>query len=170
MSSRSLSNGSSILGRYGPGSSAGLPERDRWTILYNDSGRTMFIPEKTQAERTAVYNNFPYKHRSGPSYGVTSTKKLYANTTGHGTGPCWTPHSNNASYTTPGGCPSGYTDEGVVNGNNLNAINANFQTGVNHGDIQWMFYFDNAYGCPSGYFAKYSIRYCTKTADALGYT
>ena len=82
MSSRSLSNGSSILGRYGPGSSAGLPDRDRWTILYNDSGKTMFIPEKTQAERTAVYNNFPYKHRSGPSYGVTSTKKLYANTTG----------------------------------------------------------------------------------------
>lgn len=171
MSSRNLVNGDSILGRYGTGNDSRSPEDGRWLILYNNTGKTMFIPENSAAEREAVYNHFPYAHRpdSGRGYGITSTKKLYNNTSGHGTGPCWSPHSNSAQYTTPGGCPSGYTDEGVANGNNLNAILSNGQTGVNHGNVQWMFYLDQRYGCPTGFFAKYSIRYCTKTAANVGF-
>lgn len=169
MSSRNLANGGEILGRYGDGGDGNRPERLRWVILYNNSGSTMFIPENTSAERDSVYNNFPNKHKPDPAYGVTGNKRLYNNTAIMGNGPCWNNHSNNANYKTPSACPSGYTDEGVVNQNSTQPNNENGVTGVLHGDIPWMFYFEKDYGCSGNTLAKISVRRCYKTAAANGY-
>jgi hypothetical protein len=163
MSSRDIADGATILGRYGPGGNSGRPELNRWVYLYNNSGYTMFIPEATAAERESVYNYFPYKYTGGYGY----SNNLYVNPTAHATGPCWSPYFA-GSYNTPGACSSGYTDGGVVNGTG-NAIDYNGATGVQHGTIPWMFYFVNAYGCPSGFVAGYSIRYCYRTAGSTGY-
>lgn len=169
MSSRDLANGGEILGRYGDGGDAQRPERLRWVIIYNNSGSTMFIPENTSAERDSVYNNFPNKHKPDPAYGVTGNKRLYNNTAIMGNGPCWNNHSNNANYKTPAACPSGYTDEGVVNQNSTQPNLENGVTGVLHGDIPWMFYFEKEYGCSGNTYAKISVRRCYKTAAANGY-
>ena len=166
MTSRDLANGASTLGRYGDGGDSNRPEWGRWVILYNNSGKTMFIPEKTSAERDSVYNHFPTKYGSGPAYGYSNN--LYDNTTAHATGPCWSPYFG-GSYNTPGGCPSGYTDGGVTNGTG-NALDYKYSTGVQHNTVPWMFYIENNYGCPSGWIGGYSIRYCYRTADSTGYT
>jgi len=158
-----------MLVRYGPGGDGNRPERLRWMIIYNSSGSTMFIPENSAAERSAMWSYFPYRYNPDPAYGVTSTKKLYNNVAQIGNGPCWNNSSNSANYKTPGGCPSGYTDEGVANFNNLRPNYENGRTGVNHGDGAWMFYFDKDYGCSGTTYMKASIRYCTKTAAANGY-
>lgn len=166
MSSRNIANGATILGRYGPGGNSGRPELNRWVYLYNSSGATMFIPENSAAEREAVYNNFPYRYTGG--YGVTGTSRFYVNKVTNATGPCWSPYFA-GSYITPAGCDSGYTDGGVVNGTG-NAIDYNGTPGILHGTIPWMFYFVAAYGCPSGFVAGYSVRYCYRTAGSVGYT
>src|SRR5210317_1340983 len=85
----SLANGSSMLVRYGPGGDGNRPERLRWMIIYNSSGSTMFIPENSAAERSAMWSYFPYRYNPDPAYGVTSTKKLYNNVAQIGNGPCW---------------------------------------------------------------------------------
>lgn len=175
MSSRNLVNGDTILGRYGSGNDSRSPELGRWLILYNNTGKTMFIPENSAAERESVYENFPYAYRAdsgGRGYGVTSTKKLYNNvcTNGlqNGSG-CSHPHTNQQVFVTPGACPSGYTDEGILYVHNANALNQNGQTGVKHGNVEWMFYIDQLYGCPSPFLAKYAARQCTRTAANLGF-
>lgn len=169
MSSRNLGSGSSLLGRYGDGGDGNRPERLRWVILFNNSGSTMFIPENTAAERDAVYNNFPNKYKPDPAYGVTGNRRLYNNTAAIGNGPCWNNNSFSANYNTPAGCPSGYTNEGVVNQDNVNPNSQNGVTGIFHNSGVWMFYFEKDYGCSSGSFAKVSVRRCYKTASANGY-
>lgn len=169
MSSRNLSTGQSILGRYGPGGDNARRERIRWVRLFNNSGSTMFIPELTQAERNSVYYNFPQLDRPEPGYGVTSTRRIYNNTAIIGNGPCWNGNSNAANYRTPPGCPSGWADEGITNTNNVQPNNQFARNGVFHNDGSWMFYFEKGYGCFGNATAKVSVRKCYKTSAANGY-
>lgn len=165
-----LSSGQTKLGRYGDGGDGNRPERSRWVILRNNTGSTMFIPENTSAERESVYAKWPSRYSADPAYGVTGNKRFYSNTAVMGNGPCWNNHSNSANYKTPSGCPSGYTDEGVVNQNSTRPNLENGVTGVLHGDIPWMFYFEKDYGCSGNTYAKISVRRCYRTATQLGYT
>lgn len=159
----------SILGRYGPGGDSARPERLRWVRLYNNSGSSMFIPERTQNERTSVYYNFPQKDRPDPAYGYTPYRRLYNNTAVMGNGPCWNWNSNSANYRSPPGCPGGYAQEGVTNTNNVNPNNQWGRAGVHHFDGAWMFFFEKAYGCNSNSFAKVSVRRCYRSASVNGY-
>ena len=151
-----LNNGAwSSAYRWGAGS--GYGEEGRWVKFYNGSGADQFIPDNSTAEQQNAYSLAPVTRRYG-DYG--NSGYVYNNTAGFGSGPCWYGNSNSASYTTPGGCPSGYTDAGTVNGNNGNSNDYSSTGGDPHGNAYHMGYYVLGYGCPSGTYHKITIRYC----------
>lgn len=165
-----LNNGqSSSALRWGPGGVSNRPELNRWMKVINSSGLDIFLPDNSGAERNAVFNNLPgnvsgVTVRKG-QYGVGSV--LYNNTARIGTGPCWQPNSNPASYQNPAGCPSGFTagggggDSGFADVNSTNTITFNGQAGIPHNNATWMAWYALGYGCPSGFVAKWRVRYCS---------
>lgn len=151
-----LNNGQwSTALRWGPGS--GYGEEGRWVKFYNGSGADQFVPDNSTAEQNSAYASAPLTMRKG-DYGDSGY--VYNNTAGFGTGPCWYGNSNSASYTTPGGCPSGFSDAGVVNGNNGNCNSFSGTGGSPHGNAFHMGYYVLKYGCPANTYHKISIRYC----------
>ena len=57
--------------RYGPGGDNSRPELSRWMGLRNTGSNALFIPQKTETEYTAVYNNI------GSLSGITLTSGQY---------------------------------------------------------------------------------------------
>jgi hypothetical protein len=173
MAYRNISNGTSLLNRYGPGDSNSYPERGRWMIVVNNSGLTMFLPENSQAERTAIYNNFPNRIVGG-HYGIAS--RLYNNTARVGNGACWTGPGNTGNYNDPPGCPGGWTDAGTVEGSVTDPGNQNpnslvGRAGNPHANPFWMAWYALGYGCPGNApYAKWRARYCQIAASGTGYT
>lgn len=170
MTSRRLTTNTKLLGRYGTGDDSSRPEYGRWRMLIGSGSNDMFIPEKTSAEREAVYNNFPYKYGSGAAYGLTSLSLLFDNTVVFGTGPCW----NNGfagTYNTPASCPSGFTQQGsVTNTPNINPNDWSGVSGIHQNDPGWLFYLEKDHGCTASFpDAGISVRYCSMTADEIGY-
>lgn len=162
-----------MLGRWGDGGVGNRPEYGRWRIIKGHSSLDMWVPEKTSAERDSVYNNFPTKYGTGPAYGIyvpsffglPVAHMLFDNTTRMGTGPCWNNYFA-GSYLTPAGCPSGFTEAGLINQKTVNPNLESGRTGVHHYDARWMFYIENGWGCSSSYpHAGISIRLCYMRAD-----
>lgn len=141
--------------RWGPGS--GYGEEGRWVKFKNTTGVDHFIPDANTTEQQSSYASAPVTKYKG-DYG--NGGYVYNNTAGFGTGPCWTPNSNSASYTTPGGCPSGWSDAGVVNANNGNCNDYRYTGGDPHGNAFHMGFYILKYGCNGSYKHKISIRYC----------
>ena len=141
--------------RWGPGS--GYGEEGRWVKFKNTTGVDHFIPDNNTTEQRSSYASAPVTKYKG-DYG--NGGYVYNNTAGFGTGPCWTPSSNSASYTTPGACPSGWSDAGIVNGNNGNCNDWAGTGGDPHGNPFHMGYYILKYGCSGSYKHKISIRYC----------
>lgn len=169
MSYRTLANGATLAGRYGDGGDSSRPDAGKWVWLYNSSGYTMFIPENTAAERDSVYNNFPYRdvNYSDFLYTIAGQNRYVRLNTAIGTGPCWSPYFG-GTYGTTASCPAGYTDltgQANAEGNPLDYSGA---AGIPTNTV-WDFYWDNDYGCPSGYVAGVSSRRCYKVPDAIGY-
>jgi len=160
-----LFNGYQALGRYGPGGDGNRPEWRRWIQFRNYTGLAVFIPDRSQAERTGAYNSYPHGSYSGGNatngaYGTSFNRRLYRNTAIIGNGPCWNNNSNSANYRTPAGCPSGYSDAGVVYRNSVQPNSQSGRGGVQHGDVAWMWYFTKDYGCSGSAVAKISVRQC----------
>lgn len=183
---RATSSQDSLLGRYGPGNDGNRRERGRWIVLQNNSAYDMFLGERTQGERTSIYDNFPQPkfregngnnlgYNPGPVYGYTPYRRLYNNRAQIGNGPCWNGNSNRANYRSPPGCEGGMSQEGITNTNNVNPLQQNARNGVHHFDGSWMFYFEKDYGCSGSSRAKVSVRRCYasnpwgSTIDVLGY-
>lgn len=151
-----LNNGATSAAlSHGPGGSYG--EENKWLKYINSTGSDHFIPDNSTAEKNSSFASAPVTKRKG-DYG--NGGYVYNNTAGFGTGPCWTPHSNSAAYTTPGGCPSGFSDAGIANGNGGNCATFSGTGGDPHGNAYHMGYYVLKYGCPGGYYHKISIRYC----------
>ena len=151
-----LNNGTTSAAlSHGPGGQHG--EENKWLKYTNSTGRDHFIPDNSTAEKNSSFASAPVTKRKG-DYG--NGGYVYNNTAGFGTGPCWTPHSNSAAYTTPGGCPSGFSDAGIANGNGGNCATFSGTGGDPHGNAYHMGYYVLKYGCPGGYYHKISIRYC----------
>ncbi len=169
MTSRRLTTNTKLLGRYGTGDDSSRPEYGRWRMLIGSGSNDMFIPEKTSAEREAVYNNFPYKYGSGSAYGLTSLSKLFDNAAVFGTGPCWN-DGFAGTYNTPASCPSGFSDGGVINTANINPNVWSGVAGIHQNEAGWLFYLEKDSGCTASFpDAGVSIRYCSMTADEIGY-
>ena len=112
---------SSVTKRYGAGSGGNSrPELGRWIKITNSSSLASPLFENTTAEQESMYSNI-----SGASnisvetgqYGIEGTNTLYSNTASMATvsgAPCWSPSTPSATYATPPGCPSGFTDGGVT--------------------------------------------------------
>lgn len=172
MAYRNISNGTSLLSRYGPGDSGSYPESGRWMIVVNNSGYTMFLPENSAGERNSIYSGFPNRIVGG-HYGTAS--RLYNNTARIGNGPCWSGPGNTGNYNDPPGCPGGYTDAGFADGSvstpGENPISYNGAGGVPHGNPFWMSWYALGYGCPGNFpYAKWRVRYCQIAASDTGYT
>ena len=151
-----LNNGATSAAlSHGPGGQHG--EENKWLKYINSTGSDHFIPDNSTAEKNSSFASAPVTKRKG-DYG--NGGYVYNNTAGFGTGPCWTPHSNSAAYTTPGGCPSGFSDAGIANGNGGNCATFSGTGGDPHGNAYHMGYYVLKYGCPGGYYHKISIRYC----------
>ena len=151
-----LNNGATSAAlSHGPGGSYG--EENKWLKYINSTGSDHFIPDNSTAEKNSSFASAPVTKRKG-DYG--NGGYVYNNTAGFGTGPCWTPHSNSAAYTTPGGCPSGFSDAGIANGNGGNCATFSGTGGDPHGNAYHMGCYVLKYGCPGGYYHKISIRYC----------
>lgn len=174
MSYRNISNGTSLLNRYGPGGNGSYPELNRWMIAVNNSGLTMFLPENSAGERQSIYNGFPNRITGG-HYGNGGDSRLYNNRARVGNGPCWTGPGNTGNYNDPGGCPGGYTDGGFADGSvgspgqNPNAFAG--AGGNPHANVFWMAWYALGYGCPGNApYAKWRVRYCYIQASGTGYT
>lgn len=153
-----LNNGTETTAlRYGPGGQFG--EENRWVKFVNNTGSDHFIPDNSTAEQQSSYANAPVTKFKG-DYG--SGGYIYDNKGGFGTGPCWTPNSNSASYTNPPGCSSGFTDAGFVDGNNGNCNDYASNGGNPHGNAFHMGYYYFKYGCNGSYKHKVRIRYCRR--------
>ena len=151
-----LNNGTTSAAlSHGPGGQFG--EENKWLKYYNNTGFDHFIPDNSTAEKNSSFAHAPVTKYKGD---YSNGGYVYNNTAGFGTGPCWTPNSNSASYTTPGGCPSGFSDAGTLNGNNGNCNDYNTNGGNPHGNAFHMGYYVLKYGCPGSYKHKITIRYC----------
>lgn len=161
-----LANGASRIARYGPGGQSDRPEYNRWVYLTNPSGLTMFLPENSEAERNAIYNNFPYKTQYVRGYGTTGTGgvRLWQNSNAIGTGPCWSTFFG-GTYATPAACASGFTQEGSVVNAYTNPLSYTGLT-TQHTNVGWQFYLQYRYGCPDTFRMGASTRYCYRTADS----
>ena len=161
--------------RYGPGSGGNSrPELGRWIGLRNTGSNALFIPQKTETEYTAVYNNIGSLSGitlTSGQYGVytissdSAVGKLYSNTAAMGLpsgSACWSPSTPSATSATPPSCPSGFSDEGVTNTKDVQTSDEVGKTGVNHGDAGWMAYQYLGYYCPGSFVSNISVRVCSK--------
>ena len=151
-----LNNGATSAAlSHGPGGQHG--EENKWLKYINSTGRDHFIPDNSTAEKRSSFASAPVTKRKGD---YSNSGYVYNNTAGFGTGPCWTPHSNSAGYTTPGGCPSGFSDAGTLNGNNGNCNDYSGNGASPHGNAFHMGWYILKYGCGGSYKHKITIRYC----------
>lgn len=144
-----LNNGTSAVYDFGPGGYARIPFRTRFIKIFNNTGSDMFIPDNSTAEKQSVYNSFsvPNAPKYFGQYAVGNT--LYDNRSAIGTGPCWygTPAG---SYQTPAGCPSGFSQESLLNNSFTNAnLYKNYAT-IEHNNVGWMAFQEWDYGCVVG--------------------
>ena len=157
-----LNNGTSTaVLDWGPGGDTRRPQMNRYMKLTNSTGKDMFLPENSAAEKLAVYNSLSVSGvtKLKGQYYVGST--LYNNTAAIGTGPCWFGNSNSAAYVDPPACPSGFTTGTTADANNVNANDYIGNTSILHGNVSWMSFQYLNYGCSSGVYAKFRVRYCT---------
>lgn len=155
-----LGNGARIAGNAGPGGVYDaygylMPLKGRALGLINNSGKDLFIPTRTQAEMTSVYNNLNIG-------GVTVFKgdyifggRLWKNQIAWTDGPCYSYipiDGETGSYiplaqSAPPAVDSGYTDGGITSGwtSPLDFRNANGT--VQQANIGWMFYMTTTWGC-----------------------
>ena len=146
---------------WGPAGDGTRPHANRYMKVVNASGKDLFLPENTAAEKNSVFN---YLSASGVTvkrgqYFVGST--LYNNKAEIGTGPCWIGNSNSAAYNAPPACDAGWTTGSLVSANNVNPNTYNGNASILHGTAAWMFYQVYGWGCGSGAIAKVQVRYCT---------
>jgi hypothetical protein len=151
-----LNNGATSAAlSHGPGGQFG--EENKWLKYINTTGQDHFIPDNSTAEKNSSFASAPVTKRKGD---YSNGGYVYNNTAGFGTGPCWYGGSGLAGYTTPGGCPSGFSDAGTLNGDNGNNNSYNTNGASPHGNAFHMGWYVLKYGCPAGTYHKITIRYC----------
>jgi hypothetical protein len=160
-----LKNGSRACGYAGPGGvydayGALMPLKGRALGIINNSGKDMFIPTKTQAEMTALYNNLNISGVTVLKGDYISEGRLWKNQVAYTGGPCYNyPYlTYDTDYidlgeTAPAAVDSGFLDGGIVRGW-ATPLYFSGSTGgaVRADDIGWLFYMTTTWGCAvSGY-------------------
>ena len=172
-----FNNGATNIYDYGPGDSPRRPHFNRYIKITNSTGLAMFLPDNSAAEKASVFNNIlgvPGVSGRGPGNQYFSGNFVYQNQSRIGNGPCWCPNFP-GSYIDPGGCPSGFTQEGTLfnvagNPNTQDGVaNINHPTPITDGygnptgsynNALWAAFQALNYGCSPGCVGGFRTRLC----------